>query len=58
MGLAIIGEEYGEACQAAIESHCRGGDRNLMYQEILSVAATAMRFAIDFQIQKRCGVGA
>lgn len=48
-GLTIIGEEYGEACQAAIESHFRDADPDLIYSEVLSIAATAMRWAMDYK---------
>lgn len=53
--LCIIGGEYGEACQAAIETHFRDADPCHVYEEVLQIAATSILFAIDYQVRKKRG---
>ncbi len=46
VGLAIIGEELGEAQQAAIEAKYRNTDWEYVRKEVVQVACTAIRFLI------------
>jgi NTP pyrophosphatase (non-canonical NTP hydrolase) len=44
IGLSIIGEELGEANQAAIEAKFRSADPDHIREEVEHVACTALRF--------------
>ena len=46
-GLAIIGEEFGELQQAALQSKYEGAGQNKIYKEGLHVAAMAIRFMLN-----------
>ena len=45
--LAIIGEEFGEAQQAALKAEDGQGDKRLVEIEVEQVAAMALRFLIE-----------